>query len=356
MSIRLNKRGCIIYILILASAVSFASFYGGTLPFILLYGCLLLVPVSIVCIILNYHHISLYQELSSHRVIKGEKHDLLISFENTGLIPIHEMELVLHSDRCDFEGISDGERISVAPYEKVSLSVKTSCIYGGTYNIGIKSLGFSDVFGIFTVRFNVPYSFRAIVSPKITDSANVYMDIENVVNSVGSKSDIKYEEIPGNDMRRYQPTDPLKLINWKVSVRLNKLMVRIPDKQDTRKITLILEASNVPEREQDIAFLKRRDYFLEFAVSAAWYFTTRGVPVHIIYPSGKITERNVDSFKAFQEFYNDISSGSIYRSDDEKDRMHALAEERRKLGFGDGTRVIILEDEWPDEGFCIIAD
>lgn len=356
MKIRLNKKGFIIYILLLIASVVFASYSGGLLPYVLLYGILLFIPVSVIIISLNYHYISVYQELSLNRVIKGDRHDLLMSFENTGVLPIHDLELILHSDRCEFDGINDNERISIRPREKKKLTSKVICIYGGTYYIGIKSLGFSDAFGIFTVILNVPYSFRAIVSPKITDAADKYMDIENIINSVGSKSDKKVEEIPGNDMRKYYPGDPFNSINWKVSARINELTVRIPDKQDTRKITLILEAVNVPERDQDTEYLIRRDHFLEFAVSAAWYFARRSVPVYIIYPAGKITEKQVDSYESFQEFYHDVSGGMSYRSDDERDRMHTLTQERRKPGYGDGTRVIILEDEWPGEDFCIVAD
>ena len=356
MHIRFNIKGSIAYFLILIAGIVFASFYGGLLPFIILYGELLIVPISFIYIFLNYHFLYVFQELDAHRVVKGETHDLLMSFDNTGIFPIHDMQLVLHSDRCDFEGIIDGEQISIDPRKKTSLNVKTICIYGGTYYVGLKEIGFTDVFGMFTVLFNVPYTFRAIVSPKITDIADAYMDLENIVNSIGSKSDIKNEEIPGNDMRTYYPGDHLNSINWKVSARLSKLMVRIPDKQDTRRITLILEPSNVPERMQDTQFIKRRDYFLEFAVSSAWYFARRGIPVFLIYPAGKITEKQVDSYETFREFYSDVSGGLSYRSDDEKDRMHKLTEERRKPENGNGTRVIILEDEWPGKDFCIVAD
>ena len=355
MSIRFDLKGSIIYILLLTACIVFASFFGGLLPFVLLYGILLLLPVSFIYIILNYHYLSVFQELNVHRVVKGEEHKLYISFENRGLLPIHEMELILHSDRCSFSGIGDNESISIEPRNKVKLTPGVVCRYGGTYEIGLKSLGFTDAFGMMKVVFKVPYSFRAIVSPKVTDIANEYLDIENIINSTGSKSTIRTEEIPGNEMRDYYPGDPLKAVNWKVSARLSKLTVRIPDKLDTRTVTLILEASNVPERMQDMEYLKRRDYFLEFAVSAVWYFARRGIPVYVIYPAGKITERQVDSYDSFPQFYSDISGGIAYRSDDEKDRMHKLVQERRQAGDGNETRVIITEDEWPGEGFCVVA-
>ena len=355
MHIRFDKKGLIIYSLILVLCIVYASFYGGLLPFILLGGTLMFLPASFLYIVLGYRFLSVYQELDSHRVIKGDMHDMTMTFDNSFFLPAHDLQLILHSDRCDFEGIGDGDRISVDPRSRISLCAKVACRYGGSYDIGIRSIGMRDAFSVMTVEFTIPYTFRAIVSPKITDAANGYLDIENIVNSVGSKSDMKVEPIPGNDMRTYYPGDPMGSVNWKVSARLDKLMVRVPDKQDTRTVTLIFEAANAAKSEQDIQFIKRRDHFLEFAVSAAWFFAKQNVPVLIIYPAGKITEKQVASYDSFREFYEDVSGGMTYRSEDEKDRMHRLTEERRKSAYADETRVIVVEDEWPGEDFCTVA-
>ncbi|MCR5831191.1 MAG: DUF58 domain-containing protein [Lachnospiraceae bacterium] len=355
MHICFDKKDLIVYFLILALCTVFASFYGGLLPFILLGGFVLLLPVSFVCIVLSYRFLSVYQELDSHRVVKGDSHDMTVTFDNSLFLPIHNMILTLYSDRCDHEGIADGQRVSVGPRSKITLHAKASCLFGGAYYIGVRSIGLSDAFSIMTVEFDVPYHFRAIVSPNITDAANGYLDIENTINSVGIKSDMKIEMIPGNDMRNYVPGDAPRSINWKVSAKLDKLMVRVPDKQDTRTVTMVLEASYITDRDWDTEYLRRRDAFLEFAVSAAWYFAKRNMPVLIIYPSGKITERHVGSYDSFRGFYEDVSQGMIYRSEDEKDRMHRLSEERRMSGYGDETTVVVSEDRWPGEDFCVIA-
>lgn len=355
MSIRFNKKGCTAYIIVLISVIVFASFYGGVLPFLLLYAFLLFIPVSVAYIILNYRFLSVYQELDSHRIVKGESHVFTVSFDNTGILPIQDMKLILHSDRCDFDGFADNMKISLKAMQSLKLTTKAVCLYGGAYDVGLKSVGFSDPFGISEIELNVPYTFRAVVSPKITDVAVPYMDIENLKNSIGMKSTVNHEDTPGNDMRLYVPGDTVRSINWKVSARLDKFVVRTPDRMDTRRITLILDAVNMSAAVLDTESLRRRDYFLEFCVSAAWYFASRGLSVKIIYPSGKITEKQIDSHESFREFYNDVAGGMIYRSEDERDRMHKLAQERRQAGYGEETNVIICEDEWPGEGFCTVA-
>ena len=353
--IHVKLPGLIIYAVLLAASLVFASFYGGVLPFVLLYGILLFFPVSLVYLILNYHYLNVYQELSVHRLVKGDNHTLLISVENTGLIPIHDMEAVLYLDRCDFSGTDSLRRLRLEAGEKKKINIQTACLYAGTYDIGIRGLKFSDPFGILSVTFAVPYSFRAIVSPRITDIANSYLDIENILNSMGLKSETRKEEIPGNDLRDYYPGDTPSAINWKVSARLDKLMVRIPDRMDTRIISLYLEASYAPQKLMDTGFIRKRDHLLEFAVSAVYYFASRGIPLTIIYPSGKITEKIIDSYEGFLEFYNEASGGISYRSEDERDRMYKLIRERRDECALHETRVFISEDASGSEDFCIIT-
>ena len=78
MSVRFDIKGCIIYFLIFIACMVFASFYGGLLPYTLLFGVILLLPVSVIMTVLNYHFLSVYQELDGHRVGKGEQHKLVI--------------------------------------------------------------------------------------------------------------------------------------------------------------------------------------------------------------------------------------------------------------------------------------
>ena len=354
--IDISPAGSVIYIIFLIAAIVFASFFGGLLPYVILYGILLLIPVSIAYIVVNFIFLQVYQELNVHRLVKGDRHVLSISMENTGLLPIHDMELVLYLDRCTFSGLKEDDTVSLKVHEKIKITARTTCLYAGVYNIGLKGVRLSDAFRILSITFNVPYSFRAIVSPRITDIANSYLDIENIINSFGSKSETRKEEIPGNDLRAYYPGDPLSGINWKVSARFDKLTVRVPDKLDTRTVSVFIEPENVPEKDRDTEYIKRRDHFLEFAVSSAYYFAGRGIPVRLVYPAGKITEKTIDSYEGFLGFYNDLSSKLSYRSEDEYLRMHKLIQERRAAEGENETRVFILEEASGREDFCIVAD
>lgn len=354
MKIQINKKGVCIYIVMLAAGLVFASFYGGPVSFAWLYALLLLLPLSGVFIFLNYKFLRIFQEIEVHRVVRGEDHTFRAVIENEGLLPIHRMRLLLYDDRCNIYELVNGQEISLGGHEKRELQSGISCRYAGSYYVGIAKVGFSDPFFIFSVELPVPYTFRAVVSPPITDIAHAALDLENPLNSVGLKSRQLLEETPGSDMRAYRRGDPLSAVNWKVSARLGEFAVRVPDKMEKRTVTVLMQAANVPDNAQDIEFLKKRDYFLELIVSAAWHFAEQGVPVRLIYPAGTVSESVVDSHRSFMEFYGRAADGIFYSSKEEFGKMRDLAAGRGS-DYGDGTWIIIREDPGEGEGYFHIC-
>ena len=353
MKVNIHKKNLLIYILLLMAFIVLGSFYGGPVSFVPLYALLLLIPVSIIYIFVNYRLLSLYQEIEVHKVSKGENHYFRALIENSGILPIHKMALTTYNDRCDLYDIENGALVSLDIRDKIELSSQISCKYAGAYNIGIEKVSFTDPFNIFSVDIDVPYSFRAIVRPRITDIANKALDLENLINSTGLKSTRQFEEIPGSDMRSYQAGDSLSSINWKVSAKFSDLLVRLPDPMEKRHVVIIMEASNTPEIDWDTEFLRKRDYFLEFAVSAAYLFGNQGVPVEIIYPSGDVKHSIVDSYDTFLEFYNVVADGIFYSSSNVKTQLKSLIKEKRDSN-GTDTWIILREEYSNQADFCSI--
>ena len=356
MRIQISKKGLVIYLFTVALCLVFASFYGGPVSYAPLYGVLLILPLSAAYIFLNYRFLRVYQEIEVHRFPKGEDHSFHAVIENAGILPVHKMRLYTHRDRCELYEIEDGQMMSLNIREKKELTSGINCKYAGSYDVGLANAVFTDPFSVFSLVVRIPYNFRAVVSPRITDIADPYLDLENLVNSTGLKSNRITEDIPGSDLRPYQRGDALSSVNWKVSARLSELTVRVPDKMEKRRVTILMEAANVPDNCQDIDFLKKRDYFLEFIVSAAWHFAKQGVPVHLIYPSGKVRESDVDSYESFMEFYSIVADGIFYHSNEEYDKIRSLVSDRGSNGYDYNSWILIREDPEPGESHCTLFD
>ena len=328
MTVKFNKRALLPYLLVLAASLVFSSYHGGPASFAWLYAVLLHLPLSAAYIFANYAFLRIYQEVEVHKLVRGEDHKYRAKIENTSILPIHNMRLNLWGDRCTLYEIEDGCPLSLTSLEAKELTSGVSCKYAGSYDIGIESVSFSDPFTIFTVTIDIPYTFRAVVSPPVTDIADTVFDLENRYNSTGLKSRRLTEDTPGSDLRPYQPGDPLSAINWKVSARLSELTTRLPDKLEKREVTIWAEAAYDPERERDLEHLRQRDFFLEFIVSAAWHFAKQGVPVRLLYPAGKLTESTVNSYETFMDFYSIVADGIFYYSEQDFEQFKSLTTDR----------------------------
>ncbi len=355
MTLKIHKKSLILYVLVLVASVVFSSFYGGPVSYAWLFAILFIIPVAILYLAINYRFISIYQEIEVHRLTKGEDHRYRAFIENEGILPVHDLCLGIYTDRCNIYEIPDQKKISLEAKEKIELSSGINCRFAGSYEVGIETISFTDPFSIFTVTFDIPYSFRAIVSPRITDVADKVLDLENLVNSTGLKSTNIMDDAPSNDMRPYQRGDSYSSINWKVSARLSELMVRVPDPMEKRTVSILMKAANVPEKDQDTRFLEKRDRFLEFAVSAAWHFGQQGVPIKLVYPAGKVKESIVDSYDSFLEFYNIVADGILYSSEADEIDMNRRFENIRGIENGTDTWIIIREDYDKPEDFCTIC-
>ena len=349
MKIRFRHKRMLLYFAVLAGSLVFSSYYGGPASFAWLYAVLLLLPLSALYILANYIFLRVYQEIEVHRPVRGEDHKYRAKIENAGILPIHAMTLHTCSDRCNLYEIGDGQKISLGARESRELVSGISCRYAGTYEIGIHSVSFTDPFALFTVTLRVPYTFRAAVSPPVTDLADRVLDLENRVNSTSLRSSRLSEETPGSDIRPYQRGDPLSSINWKVSARLETLVTRVPDKMEKRTVTVLMQAAYAPDREQDLEFLQKRDFFLEFAVSAVWHFAGQGIPVRLVYPAGRVTRSTADSYETFMDFYSIAADGIFYYSRQEYEQFAALTADLRSSTNEDGTWILIREDPEPGQ-------
>ncbi len=354
MKLKVHKGRLILYFGVLVLSIVFASFYGGPVSYLWLHAMMLLLPLSFFYLFLNYFFLRIYQEVDVIKLTKGETHTYSAVLENVSILPLHKMKLHLYTDRCRLFDMEDEMTVSLNTLERKELSSGIRCMYAGAYYVGIKAITLSDAFHIMDVTMDIPWNFRAIVRPQISDMAASALDIENLRNNTGFKSENKFEEIPGNDMRSYIPGDPLHSINWKISAKFSKLVVRLPEKMEKKTVTLLLFASKAPKDTQDIEFLKKRDSFLEFMISAAWYFSDQGIPLRVLYPSGDIIEKTILTYNDFTEFYDTVTDHIFYGSDSVYEKMQSLSFTQGEQRNESDTWIVIEEDSIQSEDFLRI--
>ncbi|WP_026509806.1 DUF58 domain-containing protein [Butyrivibrio sp. LC3010] len=351
---KINYKRLFIYLIILIASVVWASYMGGTLPYMCLFTMLFYLPLSVIYILVSNYFFQTYQELPSRRVMKNEEQPYELVIEDAGFFRINDARLITEENLAT--SLLDSDRlINLTPGKRVVIKGKVKCRYAGIYNVGLVNVCFYDPFYIYGAVFQIPSPYRVTVMPMITEVANRVLDFENLKNSSRIRSLVLKEPVPGNEFRPYKPGDPLKSIHWKASASAGELISRIPDTLELRSVVMVLVAENSISQNSDTDFIKRRDYFLEFAVSAAYYFAQKGESIRILYPRGELKDVQVASLDGFSEFYEDISKGPFYNREKDMEKLEAqsgsIAENEQ-----DSIVITVREHEYGTEHFLEIRN
>lgn len=361
---KINYKRLLVFFIILIAAVVWASYMGGALPYMCLFSVLFYLPVSAIYILISNQFFQVYQELPSRRIMKNKEQPYKLTIENGGFLRINDAELLFEdeltittigSNKESSGALEKQEIVNLTPGERIEIDGILSSMYAGIYDVGLLKIRFFDPFEIYGACFMVPSPYRVTVMPMITDVANSVLDFENLKNSNMIKSLSLREQSAGNDLRPYRVGDPIKNIHWKVSAATGELISRTPELMDLKTISLVLVAENSTDKKNDPDFIKRRDYFLEFAVSAAYYHASKGESIEVVYPRGEIKKAQIGSLESFSDFYEDISKGPFYNREEDvtkiSEQSGIMAENEKN-----GIVITVRESEYGTEHFLEVRN
>ncbi len=295
-----RHRRFLLYAAALAAALVRFSFQGGLLPYAAVYTLLLVPLAAAAYLFYACHAFQFYQGLSVHLMTKSESVLFPLVLENAGPFPIVSLRLHLEKERCLVRQFDDGAVLSLEPGERLEFSPEIVCLYAGAYDIGAVCYTVRDCFGLFSFTGRIHTPFRAIVRPQITDRADALLDLDHLRNAIELNNPYLTETTLGAELREYRPGDRLHQIHWKNTARTGQMLVRKPEPRQMEQIRVLL----LPERAADsLEDARRRDLFLELAVSIADYFCRQNQSVLFYYPKTDMQEAAVDSYDSFQRFY-----------------------------------------------------
>jgi uncharacterized protein (DUF58 family) len=162
----------------------------------------------------------------SPRAFYGERIVAELHLHNRSILPVpwlhlHEsIPIALHSP--NFE-----QRIlSLAPRERITLNYKINCSRRGYHEIGPLQLKTGDLLGV-VPEFGCRVSTTpVIVYPRIIPLHRLGMPSQLPFGTLASRQRIFQDPSRFFGVRDYEPSDSLRLINWKSSARLDHLQTK----------------------------------------------------------------------------------------------------------------------------------
>ncbi len=163
---------------------------------------------------------------------------------------------------------------------KHNFKFEIPCSHVGLWNVGIKSLHFEDIFGLFDLPVvrskKSTYTVELAVMPHIHE---LEYDVETGTSGdYGSNSDLDSEEgeLLG-DSRLYREGDSLKRINWKLSVRTKTLYARKYEMPQKPRISIVTDCAFLDNGAGDSV-----DIACESAISLIKFFVEHNNSVDVV--------------------------------------------------------------------------
>ncbi len=281
-------------------------------------------------------------------LMKGRHFVADVTITSEGSLPVPFVRLTMEQD-ANFEP-DDARMIqgAMTPAEPMKIPIGMTARYAGNGLVSVGKLVVSDYLGLFTFRVkHVPNALAIGVIPAIpslTGAAQMLHAVSDVVLTQDEEEEesaalYSSQTMPGYVHRDYAPGDNLRRINWKLSAKRRKLMVRMDEAAATVRPAVILDLC--PETEANA--LQRRETLMEGALGFLMLLVRQGIVCSIQYAT---------------------AGGWKCLPLENEDAVRSAAVELASADFmGDGSRVdpAVLQEHAgaymvyssnPDEGLC----
>lgn len=176
---------------------------------------------------------------------KGECCDCVVELINRSVMPVLHAQLVIEAENSLTAEKKTLKRISFIPAcGKSTVGFRFKSLHCGQITMSASQLHLADCFGIISVDTPLGANINSRISPSVNAPINAIQRItvlpetcevpaiSNSLTLITADNDSYAEGIRGDDysevllLRDYVPGDSIKQIHWKLSGKLNRLIVR----------------------------------------------------------------------------------------------------------------------------------
>ena len=184
-------------------------------------------------------------------VKKGSKLIVTVIVEKKGSFPCSVLEVCPYASVIFGQGIKN-RKLTMLNEKKKTFKIELDAMIGGNGEIGICAVYSSGFMGFFKLPLKTPLPNPVSVGvipelPDIKASTQLFRAIADVVYTSDEEEEndtammFSANTSPGYEHREYELGDPLKRINWKLSSKKSKLMVRLDEAAASVQPVLVLD-------------------------------------------------------------------------------------------------------------------
>jgi uncharacterized protein (DUF58 family) len=202
-----------------------------------------------------FQEVSHERTLGRRRAFIGDTVEYTVSLANEKILPLiwvdihdgfpNELDLPGASLRGTGIEVSREHRIttSLLPYQRVSWKYNLRCRARGYHRIGPVRLRSGDIFGFTSAEMRFTQVDHILVYPRIVDLNQLVLPSEHPLGDSRGQRPLHHDPSRFIGQRTYQPTDPMKHIDWKATVRRGELQTKVFEPVMSLNVMIALNAT-----------------------------------------------------------------------------------------------------------------
>ena len=293
------RRNRIILLMLWLLSLIGITFVGGQLSYGLFFLFSLIPLVSLVYI---------YQYINTHDLIADHAAVSEFALQNDSIIPFAGIRVIFFPGFSFVSGLDSKAEYEIFPHSSIKKKTSIICRYRGEYCVGIQAVVIQDFFRLFSFVHKNRNPLLVRVKPNIIRLD----DLRQVQLAYNAVSESRAKRSTADILvREYVSGDDPRLINWKVSAALNKLMVREQIGEEQQGVGIVVDSKRYSEKPEDC--LPAENKVLEAIIALNLFFSDRGIPVSTCFETEGLQEIDADRDHGFNEVYEKLSSFVFYR-------------------------------------------
>ncbi len=297
------KRNRLIFLILWLISLAGISFRGGVVSYGFFLFMTLIPLVSLIYLIAVFFAFKVYQQVEGRDLVVNHSHPFLFILQNEYFFTYSSVKVNLFSDFSRISGQDDGAEYELLPKTGIRNEATIICRYRGEYDVGVRNIEIMDYLRLFRFRYRNKGTVRVTVKPDLIRLDELRSIDIQLLNSIHVPAN---PEEPDVFVRKYEPGDDIRFVEWKASARANELLVRKRTGEEQQGVGILVgteRRSREPEK-----YLPPENKILETALALAWYFTAKNTPVSVNYLGTQLRTCVVDRPENFNEFYEEMSS------------------------------------------------
>ncbi|MDO5573267.1 MAG: DUF58 domain-containing protein [bacterium] len=292
------------------------SNYGGTISYGIFFAVTLIPLLSLIYTLFVYFRFRIFQKIESRCITCRQSVPYYFVLQNEDYYGFASVKARMFKTLSYVEDLPDDMEYELLPGDRYTYETKLVCKYRGEYEVGVKEVIITDFFRLFTFRYKLMETIKALVQPRMLHLEEL-CSISDIVASV-QKENPNADTEPDVLVRDYIQGDAIKNIHWKATAREQKLKTRTRIGEEKQMISLFYDHRRY--KKNLLEYLPPENQILETALALGLFLAEKNISYTMLDGQNQSASKAVRGLRDFEDLYQKVSGTQF--SLDVDDRLH----------------------------------